>query len=204
MAKVKITGINEVQKKIESTFKKVRESQSLLTEIGEFTVSRIAGDARRGKPLNKKRSFPALKKTTVAIRDALAKTNSVHPVFKPSRSNLTITGQLIDALKFVIKKNGVVLVEVDNSPRTPYRTRGRISAGALKSLKKSSKFLSKTKTTGQLSPPPLNSELDKDLRKRGFELYTTEGLRSDVKVLSRINRIVKTFVRRAIKVNFGR
>ena len=210
MSKVKITGIPEVEKKIRETFKKVRESEQMLRDIGEFTSERIKAQARRGKPLNDDKTFPALKKTSVAIRETLAETNSTHPTFKPSRSNLTITGQLIDAIKYYVKKK-IVFIDIEDSPRTPYRTRGRLSSKGLKSIRKSignlkatSKFVAKTKTTGQDSPPPTNKELDADLRTRGFILYTAFGIESDESVMKRINGIVKSYVRRAIKINFGR
>lgn len=209
MAKVKINGIAELEADIRSTFKKVRESQQMLKEVGEFTSARIKAEARRGKPLNGTRSFPPLKETSVIIRESLSRTNETHITYKAGRSNLTFTGQLIDAIRYMVTGTKVS-IDIEDSARAPYRTRDRLSKkelGGLRNsignLKATSKFVAKTRTTGQLTPPPTNKELDRDLRRRGFVLYTAKGIESDDHVLRRINNIVKKFVRRAIKVNFG-
>lgn len=210
MAKVSLKGIPELERQIEATFKKVRESQQMRMEVGEFLRDRLQAEARRGKPLNDSRSFPPLKETSIAIRDALAETNDTHPTFKPQRSNLTITGQLINAIEYILTST-TVRIEVLNTAREPYRQRGRLSTKGLNSirqsignLKASSKFVAKTRVSGRDLTPPLNSELSQELRRRGFVLYTAKGIESDDRVMNRINNIVKKFVRRAIKINFGR
>lgn len=177
MAKVNLRGIPEIEKRINQTFKKVTENKAMKKEIGEFLVGRIQGEARRGKPLNEKRSFPPLKDSTKAIREALASKNPTHPTFSVNRSNLTFSGQLIDNIVFEVSKR-IITIFVDNTRRFPI-------VGA-----------------DEESNRKTNREVDKELRKRGFELYTAKGIDSEPKILKRINNIVKKVVRRAIKVNF--
>ncbi len=178
MAKVKLKGLPEIEKKIERTFDKVSSSKQMRNEIGEFVVGRIQGEARRGRPLNEQRKFPPLKESTKAIREALASKNPTHPTFSVNRSNLTFSGQLIDNIVFELGRK-VITIFVDNTLRFPI-------VGS---------------DDGQNRKT--NREVDRDLRKRGFFLYTAKGIDSNERVGKRINNIVKKFVRRAIKINFG-
>lgn len=187
MAKVKITGIPLIEKNIRETFNKVRVSKALRKEIGAFVIGRLKGEARRSKPLNSTRSFPALRNVSVIIREDLAEQNPTHPAFKPDRSNLTFTGQLIDSIRFLLTSDAV-LIEVPNTKRKKLSKKGVIIESEINS---------------GLRPARTNKEVDKRLRKRGFRLYTAKGIESEPRILKRINGITKKFIRRAIKVNFG-
>ena len=209
MAKVSLKGIPELEKSIEDTFKKVTEGKQMRDEVGTFLRDRLKSEARRARPLNDSRAFPPLKQTSIIIRESLARTNETHITYKSTRSNLTFSGQLIDAIRYFLTSTKII-IEVENTARAPYRTRDRLSTkelgglrGSIGNLKATSEFIKRTRTTGQDSPPPTNKELDQDLRRRGFVLYTAQGIESDDRVLRRINNIVKKFVRRAIKINFG-
>jgi hypothetical protein len=181
MAKVNIRGLVALEKNIENTFTKVRESKQMRKDIGEFVVGRIKAEARRTKPLNDSRSFPGLKDSSKSIRKYLAALNPTHPTYKATRSNLTLTGQLINAIVYRLTGKSVLVIEVEDSIRDPY----------IKNRK------------GEIGDVKTNREVDKDLRKRGFVLYTAKGIDSEPRVGKRINNIVKKYVRRAIKVNFG-
>lgn len=180
MGKVNIKGIPELEKNIEKTFDKVVRSQQMKNEIGQFTVGRIQAEARRARPLNKQRAFPNLKDSTVNIRESRANFNTTHPTFKPSRSNLTFTGQLIDAIVYGLLDKGRIQIEVADTFRDPVIT-----------------------ASGDLEGGNTNKEVDADLRRRGFVLFSKAGIDSEPRILRRINNIAKKFVRRAIKVNFG-
>lgn len=181
MAKVKISGVQAVEANIKATFDKVIKSKAMKNEIGEFMVQRIQAEARRTKPLNEDRSFPQLTENTVNRRKRLATVNNTQATFKPSRSNLTFTGQLIDAIFYRINSSNEVVIDVRSSRRDPIQG---IRGSALES-------------------PPTNKALQEELIGRGFLLYSAEGIKSEPRIMSRINNIVKKFVRRAIKVNFN-
>ena len=68
--------------------------------VSDFITKRIKGFARKKKPLNAEGSFPPLFESTIKQRKSLKKRKAVqtHPSFSPARSNLTITGQLIEAV----------------------------------------------------------------------------------------------------------
>ena len=99
--------------KVRKKFIAITKDKKLLNEIGEESVKRVKQFARRGKPLRDgaQRKFPKLSDATVAIRKFIAKYNATHPTYGANgkRKNVTITGQLVEAVQFTIKKNVVKL-----------------------------------------------------------------------------------------------
>lgn len=182
MATVKVKGLDQLENKVKKTFKDILDAKAMRTEIGEFLVERIQLEARRGRPLNDTRSLPDLKDSTKRIRQELSKLNPTHPSYQAGRSNVTFTGQLVDALAFRLRADRVIVIRVAKTLR-------RILQGAI----------SKPKS----GIPPNNRQVDRDLRDRGFFMFTVKGVDSEPKIRARINNIVKKYVRRAIKVNFG-
>lgn len=177
MAKVKVDFDSQAAaRKLLKKFDRLTESKRLLDEVGEATVDRIRFEARRGKPLNSSRRFPRLKDLTVQTRKRLEKFNSTHPSYAAGKSNTTFSGQLLDALEFDIR-GGAVIVEVEDSKRTPYQT-----------------------GPGSKSKSITNKEVDTFLRKIGFRFFTPQGVKKSPEVLKRVNRIVKAFLRRALRV----
>lgn len=158
----------------------------MRTEVAEFLVTRIRAEARRGRPLNDDRTFPPLRSVTKIIREELAQQNRTHPTFKLERSNITFTGQLVDSLRYILDSTKII-IEVPNTRRRKLKQKGIIVESAI----------------GQ-RPAITNKEVDRNLRRLGFDFYTAKGINSEDKVLARINGIVKKFVRRAIKINFER
>jgi hypothetical protein len=110
MASVKFKNLKrtldiEVKKKLLA----VAKDQKTLKEIAEFSVKRIKQFARSGNPLRdgKKSKFPPLSEVTPAIRKRLAKYNATHATYGKSgkKKNVTITGQLVEAVKYKLKRN---------------------------------------------------------------------------------------------------
>jgi hypothetical protein len=180
LAKVKIRGIEAIQSKIEKMFGDVRTGEQMRNEVGTFVVSKIQLEARRRKPLNDDRAFPELSPKSKGIRKYLGAYNILHPAFKADRSNLTLTGQLIDAITYRLNST-FFTIEVKNDSREPYLINKKLES----------------------SEPITNKQVDANVRALGFELYTASGIKSDPKVMRRIQSILKKYVRRAIKVNFG-
>lgn len=92
---------------------KFTKSKTVLKEIGEFTTSRIALQARRGKPMRKTRlgRFPKLSPFTPPIKKTIARMNPslTHRAFGKSgnKRNITQSGQLLDGLRYRIRKNTI-------------------------------------------------------------------------------------------------
>jgi len=125
VAKVTINR-KALQLRIESVVNEAIDNPSYLKEVAEFTVSRIRGFARNSKPLQGKDEpgkFPKHKDPpTPQIRRALAKYNKTHPAFSAKRTNLTFTGQLIEAVTYAITgRRSEIKIFVDDSSRTPVK-----------------------------------------------------------------------------------
>lgn len=131
--KVNYKNINQVEVSIKKKFKDAAKSRDMLKEIGDFTVERIRYNARRGKPANKHgdlKEFPTLKPYTIKRRKSIGKYNETHQAFRDTRtkSNVTITGQLLDHVRFKIIKGGVIQLFIKGSRKLLRGKKGQILA----------------------------------------------------------------------------
>lgn len=114
--KVSVKNLKRLEARVKKQFLKVTKDKKMLKEIGIFSVERIKLFARRGSPMRKTRRkgrFPKLADATPKMKRELAKNNPglTHPAFGKSgrERNITQTGQLLDALKFKVRKNVIQL-----------------------------------------------------------------------------------------------
>lgn len=143
-------------------------------------VDLIKGETRSGKQLPSKGSGrakrqPALERSTKKYRNYIKRTpTKKHPAFSPNRSNLTISGQLIDALDFKVTRTGFE-VFVKDSNRTAYSTLGLINRA-------------------KNSTPPNNQKLAEFLADAGRSFV---GI--DNKGLKQVSNIFEDEIRRQIR-----
>lgn len=175
MVKVKFDP-NKAAKDLKAKLNQVIAEKEVETEIGILLTERVRYEARRGKPLNDDRSFPELKESSKGIRKGLSKRNKTHPAFSPDKSNLTFSGQLQDAISFKRLKKGIFELFVNDK-----------------------KHVAPKYKDGKRGESLTNSQIDKDLRKRGFELFTARGLKSEKKIPRRIKQILLRFLRRQLR-----
>lgn len=175
MAKVRF-DINGATKDLQVKVNEALKDERLEKDIGIFLTDRVRFMARSGKPLNNSRAFPSLKDMTIEQRKFLEKYNKTQRAYAASKSNLTFTGQLQDAVAFDRIRAGIFRLFVKDSRRKPYRI-GRSKRG--KAL--------------------TNEEVDKFLRKRGFILFTTKGLKSDKNIPKRIKALLIRYLRRQLR-----
>lgn len=163
---------------------KAADSTGLNKEWGNFLTERVRFEARRGKPLNDTRSFPELTDASKSIRAALATQNPTHPAFSPGKSNATFTGQLLDAVAFERKRSGLFELFVKKSRRRQLVTDRRERQVVF------------------------NETVDRRLRRgvssvqfgtRKFEIFTSEGIKSDKKIPRRLKQILLRFLRRQLR-----
>lgn len=117
MAKVKIKNLNKVISSIKDVFEDTTTQKKLLDDIGELVVKRIQFFARTKKSLegnDKPTPLPNLKDSTVKRRKEIGRRFPQEvddDFFLPNtkRSNVTLTGQLLRALSFLVKKNEIVV-----------------------------------------------------------------------------------------------
>lgn len=88
----------------------------MLLDIGKFTVDRNKFFARKGQSLSsndRPRDLPNLQQTTINIRKQIQKKFPEFidgQFFRADRSNVTLSGQLLESLEFRIKNDSVVLL----------------------------------------------------------------------------------------------
>jgi hypothetical protein len=115
----KVLNVEKIQSKVRFVLDKFISSKSLLEEIGKFSRERIYSFAKSGKSLfgnDDPNKIKPLSKGYINYRRKIEKVAPVGPLFSPGRSNLTFTGQMLNALIYKIKSKAVE-VFVKDSPR---------------------------------------------------------------------------------------
>ena len=93
-------ALKNLQDKVKIPFTKTE-----LEEIGERTVKIIYGVTRMGKNPRTGKGLKAIKSSTKKRREKLAESNTTTNVFSPSRSNLSLIGDLLKSIKAFPKVN---------------------------------------------------------------------------------------------------
>jgi hypothetical protein len=119
-AQFKIRNVNEVLAKISGILKDAAHSQKVLNDSGKFFVERIKAFTRSGKSLalggSKLRDLADI---TIEFRKEYKKAGGlVHETFRPQKSQLTVTGQMLDAVKYEIDGTKIN-VFVEGTKRDP-------------------------------------------------------------------------------------
>lgn len=124
MAKVRIRNLKSVLSRIEKIIGKDLRKKA-IKDIADMSLERIKAQTRIGKSLPLGTKLPPLKESTKAIR----KWKSKAPVekggfrqgqfFKPNKSNLTQTGQLIDSTKAKVNIQAARIVIEPTGSRNP-------------------------------------------------------------------------------------
>jgi hypothetical protein len=98
MAKVKIRGLDKLNSKLKKIFN--ANDPALLEEIGKKVVSLIQGFTRSGKSIAESvpQDLKPLSEKYIQKRKSFK--NGDPDFFKPTKSNLTLTGQMLKSLDF--------------------------------------------------------------------------------------------------------
>ena len=109
--KVDLSGLSKRVKKLDETIKLALTREPLLKEIGETAIKDIQFQTRRGINGEDSSKLKPLTRDWVKRRGDLAKRGvPTHAAFSKGRSNLTITGQLLDSIKIKIIKGATVMI----------------------------------------------------------------------------------------------
>lgn len=189
MASFKIKNVKSVLNAIKSGFQDSFQRKEIYEKIGKFTANRVKQETQKGKDLSRGGApQPQLSEGYIRIRELIQKGKLIIDppqgrVFRFNRSNLTLTGQLLESVDAEVKpRDGTVTV----FPTGP-REKTVIFNPA------TGKGLFGEESESDLDQPGTNQELADDLAKRG---RTFLGM--DQKGVKRIRRIVLDEVRRVI------
>jgi hypothetical protein len=101
--------IDEAEASIRLKIKEIVKSPALLSEVADVAIKDIQFQTRRGLTPDGNR-FKPLSPKWIKERSKIEQATQVHEAFKANRSNVTITGQLLDAMSKIITRSGIAIV----------------------------------------------------------------------------------------------
>ncbi len=105
--KFKQFSIDNVQADLTKKMKDLIKSPALLSEIADVAIKDIKFQARKGVSTKTGTKFAPLSDAWVREREKIGEETRTNDAFAPKRSNITITGQLLDSMKKRIVGNGI-------------------------------------------------------------------------------------------------
>lgn len=111
-------SIAKVEDDVKKKIRAITNDDKLLRQIGEVMIKDLQFQARKGTNPVTGGKFIPLSQKWIKEREKIAQAQAVHPAFKGNRSNVTITGQLLDALRQRIL--GRILVIFFDGKHQPY------------------------------------------------------------------------------------
>lgn len=115
MARIKILNLENVKRETRFKILKNIRDPSLLDQIGET----VRNDIQTGPEL------APLKESTISSRRYLERFNATHPQYSPSKSIVTFTGELLNALEVRINTvKGMIVLGFKKGIHTKYKTGG--------------------------------------------------------------------------------
>lgn len=174
--KISKSSIRLAERQTKDLLQAIIKDKDLLNEIGTNAVEDIKFQTRRGRSIPKgEEKFKALSPSWSEFRKKTEFKSNLSDVFAPRRSNLSLSGQLIDSIKHKITSQNTILIEADGI-RDPYR------------------YVSKR--TGEIKE--IKSRIDnKELSKFVSIDRPFIGIRERVQI--RITRLAQAFIRRALR-----
>lgn len=185
-------SVDQCQKDVIAVFNKVIANRTMMNEIGQTVVQDIAFQTRSGKSIpNQGEKFNPLSEAWIKERKQIIET---HETFSQKRSNLTVTGQLINSMKHVILGPGKIAIDFIGTHK-PYVQ--KYVTSFRRKTKAGKRITVQTGKTGtrKVGKPIPNQDLARYVAEGGRPFV---GVREQVK--QRINRIVLAYIRRASRV----
>lgn len=90
--------ISNAEKSIQAKVKEIIREPELLNQIGEVVIQDIKRIARTGKDPKTGQRFKTLSPQWIREREKIEKVTPTHETYRANRSNITITGQLLDSM----------------------------------------------------------------------------------------------------------
>lgn len=184
MFSVRITddSLKKCEQTVRDSFKKVIQSETLAKDLATTIITDVKFQTRKTK-------FKPLSEKWIKERKQISKATKVNEAFSPRRSNLTITGQLLDSLKLTSFNKGKYVFEFvgDHQPyKAPYVQQY-----------KRGKTIVNTNRTGlrTIGKAIKNEDLAKYVQEQGREFIK---LRKSL--IPRLRNLVVAYIRRSSRV----
>lgn len=200
-------SIDNVEANIKTKVSKMLSEPALLNEVGDTVIRDIQYQTRRGVSAVTGERFKPTKKSWREKREKIAQATPTHETYGKNRSNLTLTGQLLDSLRKVISGKGIKIYFAGF--HMPYRQKyleyftrkkkkRRTNLGkTLKGFQTSAGGISYVNTgnagTYQVGKVISNEKLSKYVEENGRPFF---GIRD--KLLNQLKSIVIRYIRRKL------
>lgn len=193
--KVNQKSLDKVESNVRDAFKKVISNNKMMGEIGKTVTDDIKFQTRRRVSIPLGSNFPALKdEKWKRLRDRV---QGKHESYGKNRSNLTVTGQLLDSLKWLTSGPGKLKIYFEGTHK-PYIIQ------KLQSWKRraySRKDGTRVSATTIKSNNSGNLKTGREIKNQDLASFVASQGRPFVgvrdKIKERINRIVIAYIRRA-------
>jgi hypothetical protein len=118
--KLKLEDVKKAKDETTKILNNLKQDPELQTTIGQLVVDDIKLQTRKGFSIVRNAKFKPLTNEWVEKRKQIKATpgQRISEVYSPKRSNLSLSGQLIDSVRFSIGK--VIRIFADGE-RTPYQ-----------------------------------------------------------------------------------
>lgn len=169
MAKTKaeIIGLDTVTKNLKTFIKNVVKEKDILNELGDTASKQIS---LQTKSKQKDYRQPDLKKSSIKRRESLIKQGNGSEFAKPKQSNLTLSGQLLNALTYKINQSTGFITLFFKEGRRPYKGK-----------------------SGQSLEQKTNREIVQDLDARGFKFFFISD-----RLKAQLESKLKAYIRRKL------
>jgi hypothetical protein len=103
-------SVKQVELSIQKKFKALASDQALLSEIGDTIIKDIKFYAKQGKNPKTGSKFRALTDEWKKRRGQISETTATDPSFSKNRSNLTLSGQLLNSMASDIRASKLYII----------------------------------------------------------------------------------------------
>lgn len=122
--------IKRAEDSIRDKLKKILQSEELLKQVSDAAIQDIKYQARRGIVTVDGKQTGRMSKLTpkwIKQRKKISESTTTHEAFSPARSNITLSGQLLDSLSArVVKGKAKTSIELYFAgDHKPYSVKGR-------------------------------------------------------------------------------
>lgn len=110
--RIKAVELANLERHIKKKLEEKINNTGLLSQVGQYIVKNMIGEARLGKGYttmgpsphggDRVEKFQPLKKSTIKRREELAKYNQNGTLFNSKKSNLTLTGKTLNSISFIV------------------------------------------------------------------------------------------------------
>jgi hypothetical protein len=122
MAKVTIEGFDNVKGAVRALFEEVKHDKGLLTDMATEHVKLTQNFNRAGESATGKKHLPLEQSWIDRKSELIAKGNNPSPYYSHGASNLTFTGQLLNAIYFKVNAaKGFYEVLIRDNVRKKYK-----------------------------------------------------------------------------------